>query len=546
MGWVWRRVWALLLVTLLAGGAAGEAHPLSASPLSPAVCIARVQPHDSAEMMFARSELMSGFRAKPDRGDRITFRMTSVWQDGAAIYARYADGSVTRQDFSSATAHRFLTIGAIFEIPLPWREAAVTGILVKTRNSANVRGIVFGAQISSERESTATRASWTALYSGFAGVSLALLVYHFALWVALRHRFQLYYCGMIAAMGLYTFSSSGALILAFPDINNLDRLRINYVLLAATAAMAILFIRNFFEPRVITRPLRFLSTVAASGMAVSSLAFAIFAPWQIGALDRLYFSTFLGAILCIVPVIASAVRNRSEFAGLFFLAWSAPFAAALARNLHGFGLVPYSFWLDNSTVVALCLEALLSSLAISARIRVLSKERDDARAEEIVAKRLASHDPLTGLLNRRGFMEAGLGKMASRTLLLLDLDNFKQVNDRFGHHNGDEVLRHFGSTLSKWSGGAFLVARIGGEEFAVLGDETKLTRKRINMLLETIRSADPPIPIRVTASIGVASGLLDSDEGWKTLYRNADMALYRAKADGRDRICVTTKLAKAA
>jgi diguanylate cyclase (GGDEF)-like protein len=159
---------------------------------------------------------------------------------------------------------------------------------------------------------------------------------------------------------------------------------------------------------------------------------------------------------------------------------------------------------------------------------------------------LADHDPLTGLANRRmfqaqfqelpkrAFRKAGLG-----ALLLIDVDNFKGINDRLGHAAGDACLRAFSDRLRLAFGDATLVARIGGDEFAVLLpapiDEQRLT----STVRGAMRALRRPVPwgsteIRLGASIGVApiaAARLDAPD----LFAQADAALYAAKAAGRNR-----------
>ncbi|MEI9928353.1 MAG: GGDEF domain-containing protein [Sphingomonas sp.] len=107
-------------------------------------------------------------------------------------------------------------------------------------------------------------------------------------------------------------------------------------------------------------------------------------------------------------------------------------------------------------------------MAIAYRIKLLSKERDEAILGEVLARRLADIDPLTGLLNRRAFLEKAIGRTGEHVLQIADIDHFKRVNDTLGHDGGDEVLRVFARLLRGASPAGALIARIGGEEFAIL------------------------------------------------------------------------------
>ena len=177
------------------------------------------------------------------------------------------------------------------------------------------------------------------------------------------------------------------------------------------------------------------------------------------------------------------------------------------------------------------------------RMRDLDREVKARRAAESTAQRLARHDPLTGLPNRRFFNEKlddalhCKGKEGCRVaVLMLDLDGFKSINDVHGHVVGDQALVEFAERIAKASRSA-LVARVGGDEFA--------------MVLPNIRSLDEPAAIarRISSAVGepfviagtetvlgVGIGIaVAPDDGTSAdvLVRRADLALYRAKAEGR-------------
>jgi diguanylate cyclase (GGDEF)-like protein len=176
------------------------------------------------------------------------------------------------------------------------------------------------------------------------------------------------------------------------------------------------------------------------------------------------------------------------------------------------------------------------------------------RVREQLANMVLS-DPLTGCLNRRGFEQAYAREVARSTragsdlaLLVLDLDHFKMVNDTYGHPAGDEVLRGAGRLLADACRAGDIVARVGGEEFALLLPDTGATGSFhfATRLCEVVRlhpfpsfTPDAP-PIHVTTSIGVASRIPHRgiDDGAAGLTARADTALYAAKRAGRDRVRV--------
>lgn len=162
-----------------------------------------------------------------------------------------------------------------------------------------------------------------------------------------------------------------------------------------------------------------------------------------------------------------------------------------------------------------------------------------------VHKTAASVDPLTGLLNRRGFAEA-TARMIEReakagrsiTVMIFDIDHFKSVNDTHGHGAGDGVLKVFADTAASALRITDLLGRVGGEEFAALlpctMDEALLAAERVRAAFEQSGVAIDGVPLATTVSIGVAGGPANTE--LDVLMASADTALYRAKRGGRNRV----------
>lgn len=172
-------------------------------------------------------------------------------------------------------------------------------------------------------------------------------------------------------------------------------------------------------------------------------------------------------------------------------------------------------------------------------------EESNAALRQTLAKAemLAAKDQMTGLLNRHSFdrqLEATIARVARNgdtfSLLMIDIDHFKSINDYYGHTTGDDVLKRFGTALLDRLRQYDVAARWGGEEFSVLADGTSIENARL--LAESIResiSDTPFTPVpRVTISIGVAE--YHPGESGDDLLKRADKALYGAKRNGRNRV----------
>jgi two-component system cell cycle response regulator len=195
----------------------------------------------------------------------------------------------------------------------------------------------------------------------------------------------------------------------------------------------------------------------------------------------------------------------------------------------------------------------IDEMELLARVNVHYRLANTIRKLEASQKLLAiqaTTDPLTGLRNRRSFFEKAdeLVGFYQRyktdlSLLMIDIDNFKRINDTLGHEGGDVVLTRFAEILSSMAREVDFVARIGGEEFAVLMPDTR--RLGAAVLAERTRAAIENSPIsynqtshKITASIGVATLSAEGVASISELINIADNRLYLAKNKGRNRICV--------
>jgi diguanylate cyclase (GGDEF)-like protein len=196
-------------------------------------------------------------------------------------------------------------------------------------------------------------------------------------------------------------------------------------------------------------------------------------------------------------------------------------------------------------MTVLSFEALLFTIAIAFILLAMAKERTEYRH-----RTAAMVDPLTGLANRRSFLNDGtelakrLGANRSTAVLLIDLDHFKSINDRFGHAIGDRVLQVFADTARAILRSTDTIGRLGGEEFAVVLYD--VGREKAVTLAERLRSTFAELagevdgrPVGATVSIGlVVNGDKQFDLG--DLLGQADQALYYAKERGRNRVEVAT------
>ncbi len=201
-------------------------------------------------------------------------------------------------------------------------------------------------------------------------------------------------------------------------------------------------------------------------------------------------------------------------------------------------------WQLDEIVMAFLLAGLAGFIYAIRRLQDMSREMRLRIAAESESARLAYTDPVTGLPNRRGFelhLEEALrgfgGRIGPFSIMLIDLDNFKYVNDVHGHDTGDILLGTIGRRLQEALREGDTAARLGGDEFIIVARSAPDNTEAARMAMRVARTLAQPIELAGTsietgASVGVAMYPNDGADG-VTLTRHADMALYRAKQEGR-------------
>jgi diguanylate cyclase (GGDEF)-like protein len=461
------------------------------------------------------------------------FRSVSTRDDGFELWAIYADGQIAHYRPFENPQLKPMRLGGTVVVPIKSYPEAVSTLIARVHNSQALRGVMLQPVLASNDSAIAYEMAMAALYSGFMGLCLALLVYNASLWHGMRHPFLLAYCAMLVCAMLYAFMTSGAIHYFVDSLSGADRIRITTPLLALTAASGMIFIRHFFEESSVPNWLKRITYAQIVAMCTAAIVYTVVAPYHAKLVDSIYTMTFIPLPAIFLCYLWNGWRNRDPFLGYFVLAWSGPAVSVILRMLFSLDILPHHPLIENSTLMGLAFEALVSSLAIGHRVRIIAQARDNAQLAEVHALAMADTDPLTGLLNRRAFLRKLIERQSQWTLVLIDIDHFKRVNDALGHDGGDEVIVRFAQALGDHAPGGALAARLGGEEFALAwrGD---LMLVEADDLLKNIRQIKLPQGYRTTASIGIAARVVANEDDWKILYRAADMALYKAKANGRD------------
>ncbi|WP_089683637.1 diguanylate cyclase [Billgrantia gudaonensis] len=396
---------------------------------------------------------------------------------------------------------------------------------------------------------------WLATYFG---MLLALGLYNLLLFSGLRERVFLHYALFVFSFTLAILSFNGLGPLMF--WGHLGELGTRLVPLGFTlaSAMATRFAQSFLQtathqPRWhrLLGAFRLWCWLAVFGVLIISTR------WAMHLMDVTGFTAALLLLLCALHASLSRVPG----ARLFVLAWSIFLVGAGVFALRNQGILPSNFLTLHGIQIGSALEMLLLSFALAARFNKLKRLREKAQVrmlntlkrqesllEQKVAERtaeletLANHDMLTGLLNRNGLAKQARDAFSrSRrngrplALLMLDLDDFKPINDRYGHDVGDRVLQQVARRIAQQARDTDHCARYGGDEFIVLAetvDSSQGLREIEARLADTIRQ---PIQLenghRVCIGVSIGSCLSrPGDRQLGDLLRHADQAMYARKA----------------
>lgn len=375
------------------------------------------------------------------------------------------------------------------------------------------------------------------------GVALTVLLF----WAMLRDRVYLLYAGSMFAQLLYVLCSYGEAY-ATPGLRWLGAfgpVGLWYVATIATILTTRLMIEYADLARLLPRLSGALSWV---GIYLPTLLLLLLPlPWparkdwfpDVG--NALFLATHVLGLLS----LCLAWRGGSRHAAYFLAAWVPMLAIGTFRAVQISLGVPVESWVDYGYPIVLALSAVLMALGLADRMLTFRRERDSAKEH-------AERDSLTGVLNRSGIEYRLDWAILERrrehiplSLLFIDLDFFKQINDRHGHALGDHCLRAVTRVISEEFQYGDQLGRMGGEEFVLVltgfdGLAAARIGERVRAKIERQCAVVDDTAVGVTASIGVAQ--CHADDTVASLIKRADEAMYRAKRAGGNRVRMDEQL----
>jgi len=426
-------------------------------------------------------------------------------------------------------------IALVFPLPASLEPGSPLLLHIAHGHRVNVDFSIVAGEAWREYEKTRLIVS-AAMYASL----IAFAVIAGCYWVALRERMFADYTCYLLSLILFMTASAGLLYVA-PGGDWLGRLGIHGQWAAATAAIgfAIGFARDFLDigrhaPRLLPTMDRLRTALLVSAVAIAAW------PWPASRFGMVMVIVLLAVNLLMISLGVRAALARDRYGYYFLAGWIPLTIATSVRSMQAAGLVDIAANDVYLYALGAVWEALALTLGIADRVLGFRRERD-------VARKMAEEDMLTGVQSRRA-IEMQLRALASEAraggsglgVLFVDIDHFKSINDRFGHGIGDACLASVAQRLQAELRDGDHLGRWGGEEFVALlpGANLDNAHHTSERILRAV-SADPVQiasgEVSITVSIGIA--VLDPmHDDMHSLLHRADSALYRAKANGRNRV----------
>lgn len=453
----------------------------------------------------------------------------------------YGDGIIRWQQIATGDFGAHWRAGGQIVFTAPRRDAPVSFMVLRFDHLASL-GLLRLRVMGGDEASLEATVLATAV-----GAALTLLllgaIYNLSLAVAVRRQFPAWQGAWAGCMVVWGAFWSQTHLLVLPALAGAPSAQICTALSCLAITLATQSAMTALSREAVPHRLRRMTIAMGLGVGLLGVPLGMMRHGPIEMWATVLGVLVLADLLAVAVSMTLAWRRGSGEARAFAGAWVVPMIALAATQFFDTDAMLWGGGAQMLVLLAAAWQTLWLSVAATHRFARMRLERDRARIAEANAHEQARRDPLTGLRNRRGFIEIAdrllKGETGALALLLIDVDKFKAINDTHGHDTGDRVLCKLAARLERWDGDLCTVARFGGEEFGLMiaGLSGPALVQFAESVREGVAQCDHGAALgRVTISIGVAQAPPCAD--FQHLYRMADEALYEAKRQGRNRVVI--------
>jgi diguanylate cyclase (GGDEF)-like protein len=543
--WTWPR-WLLAVAVMLLGAMASAAEPgagrcFADGTLGDTIATVAAAPgrwacdeasHSiAAERVFVRFDVPPGAERpryfETRRAALKAIHMLVVGGDGRTVSIHFAPDQLQ-------TSRR----GGYVRLPLPVTEAPAHKVIVAFDEPTHKMALEQAQLVPVHAHDGLGARRLLLVLAGLCGMLILPLMFNIAFYRILRERFVLWH-SLLAVSLLATVLISSGLAFYLGDLPVMALSAANTLLFGVSVGAAGMFACTFIEAGKLDPRLRRALPFAGGWAMIASTLHALF-PFALRAMQsELYYLAYIPVLALYMWALADALRRGSHAARFQAIGWAPLTVVCVIRLVSGLLPIPS----DDAMMLfyAGCVvEVLATTLGVADRFMAIRDERDRARTEARVLEGLSERDALTGLLNRRVIEDRFVRLRAEgfTTIAAIDLDDFKAVNDLYGHGVGDKVLRVVAKALEPDDD--TLVFRMGGEEFLLLlrgRNPTQSAERRRQAIAARVAAQVEGLDRMVTASMGLIEAPRNAvpNASFATLYDRADQLLYEAKQAGRNR-----------
>ncbi len=391
--------------------------------------------------------------------------------------------------------------------------------------------IYVGPPVVAKNKTTENAYFYGALY----GALVILLVYNLVLYSYIKERRYLLYSLYLLSFLLFNFTYTGHGFWWLWSESIFLQQWLLPALMFLYLFSAVRFTIEFLNTQLYLPKLYRCRKYIYGALGALAVIIVLIGSRSFAVMSQLAVLTTIAIWMLLIGIFA--YRNGDTLAKFFLPAILCGTGGAMVSSLATWGLIPYSKWAFRGIEVGMVLEMSLLSISLAFNYKQVQQARRNAERD-------ARLDPLTSLYNRRAFEDLvypiwEMGKRSNKfmSVMLIDIDWFKGINDKYGHDMGDKVLKKVAEEIKGQVRGSDITFRWGGEEFLVFLPNTRghyakqiAENLRVHLFTHDINKF-----IRVTVSIGVA-GTSPGEEDINVLIKQSDQALYLAKAKGRNKV----------